>query len=224
MHVATRRSLLSRRAAASGNWWEVDGQTCVAAYQPIGAADLATSYVNLANPGTYDAAPGTAPTFAAATGWTFDGATQYLSTGIVVGTSRSYSMLIRYSDGLLTAPGWLAGAVYGKPPYQGFGLVLDGGNDLLKYVQGGIAPGSSESASGVMGVVGAKGYFNGVDENITIPDVVDNLGFNIYIGARSLSGVPNTYYSGKIQAVAIYSTTLSPADVAALTKRMAALS
>ena len=31
------------------------------AYQPKGAASLAASYFNLANPGTYNAAPGTAP-------------------------------------------------------------------------------------------------------------------------------------------------------------------
>jgi hypothetical protein len=67
--VATRRALLGggRRATP---WWYVAGQTCVAAYQPIGAPSLAASYVILANPGTYDAAPGVAPTFDAATGWT----------------------------------------------------------------------------------------------------------------------------------------------------------
>lgn len=67
---------------AAADWWVVPGKTCVAAYQPIGAASLAASYVNLANPGTYDAAPGVAPTWASATGWTFNGSTQYLTTGI----------------------------------------------------------------------------------------------------------------------------------------------
>ena len=43
------------------SWWVVAGKTCVAAYEPLGAASLAASYVNLANPGTYDATPGTTP-------------------------------------------------------------------------------------------------------------------------------------------------------------------
>lgn len=44
------------------------GATCVAAYDAIGAASLADSYVNEANPGTFDAAPGVAPTWAYGTG------------------------------------------------------------------------------------------------------------------------------------------------------------
>ena len=72
------------------------GETCIAAYQPKGAADLAASYVNLITPGTYNAAPGTAPTFDAATGWTFNGSTQYLTTGVV--PASGYSMLVRVAD------------------------------------------------------------------------------------------------------------------------------
>ena len=67
---------------SSANWWEAGGATgAVAVYQPIGAASLAASYVNLANPGTYDAAPGVAPTWASA-GWTSNG-TEYLGYGSV---------------------------------------------------------------------------------------------------------------------------------------------
>jgi len=57
------------------DWWLAGGinaANCIAAYQPIGAADYATSKVNLANPGTYDAYEGTAPDWSAVTGWTFD--------------------------------------------------------------------------------------------------------------------------------------------------------
>ncbi len=47
-------------SAAASTWWDNNGAIsgCVAAYQPKGAADLAASYVNLANSGTYNAAPG----------------------------------------------------------------------------------------------------------------------------------------------------------------------
>lgn len=62
-------------AAAGGNWWNYTG--VVAAYDAKNAASQAASYVNLANPGTYDCtvASGT-PSWANGTGWTFDGSTQ----------------------------------------------------------------------------------------------------------------------------------------------------
>jgi hypothetical protein len=41
------------------------GTTCVAAYDAVGAASLADSYVNEANVGTYTLAPGAAPAWAA---------------------------------------------------------------------------------------------------------------------------------------------------------------
>src|SRR4030042_266315 len=65
-------------------WWLAGGisaANCLAAYQPKGAASYAASKVNLANPGTYDAVDGVAfPTWAAATGWTFNGVAQYLTS------------------------------------------------------------------------------------------------------------------------------------------------
>lgn len=66
---------------ASG-WWDDSGAIsgCVAAHAPIGSASLAASYVNLQNPATNDAAPvgGSAPSFAALTGWGYNGTSQYL--------------------------------------------------------------------------------------------------------------------------------------------------
>src|SRR3989344_7466925 len=70
--------------------------TPVAAYQPISAASLTASYANLANPGTYTAAVGVAPTFASSTGWTFNGSTQYLTTGVI--PANGWSMIVRFSN------------------------------------------------------------------------------------------------------------------------------
>lgn len=51
------------RTAAALPWYRAGGVPApVAVYQPKGAADLAESYVNFVNPGTYNAVPGTAPT------------------------------------------------------------------------------------------------------------------------------------------------------------------
>jgi hypothetical protein len=50
--------------APGGALWYLAGGAPlpIAAYQPKGAVDLAASYINLANPGTYNVAPGSAPT------------------------------------------------------------------------------------------------------------------------------------------------------------------
>jgi hypothetical protein len=82
----------------ANGWWNNNGAIagCVAAYQPIGAADLAASYVNLFNPGTNNAAPGTAPTWDVTDGWIFGG-TNYLNTGIV--PADSYSVFVRFTNG-----------------------------------------------------------------------------------------------------------------------------
>jgi hypothetical protein len=74
-------------ASESRKWWLAGGihpSQVVAAYQPKGAVDLAASYVNLANPGTYDAIPIAAPTLSD-NGWLGSGDAA-LNTGIVPGT------------------------------------------------------------------------------------------------------------------------------------------
>jgi len=65
-------------------WWLTDtvatGDIDVV-YQPLGADDLAASYSNLNDPGTNDASPTVAPSFATTTGWGFTGL-EHLDTGI----------------------------------------------------------------------------------------------------------------------------------------------
>jgi len=85
-------------AAGAVSWWVVAGKTCVAAYQPKGAADIAASYVNLASPGTYNAAPGTAPTWDATSGWIFNGSTQYLTTGVIPTVFNTWTVIVRFSN------------------------------------------------------------------------------------------------------------------------------
>lgn len=68
---------------------------CIAAYQPKGAASLAASYINLANPGTNNAAPGVAPTWDATNGFKFAD-NQYLVGPTVTGTEGT--LIIRFSN------------------------------------------------------------------------------------------------------------------------------
>jgi len=87
----------SVKRAAGGGWWDLNGtiKSCVAAYQPVGAADYAASKVNLLNPGTYNLSDGVAyPDWASATGWTFEkDKSEYLDTGITI--VGGYTIIVR---------------------------------------------------------------------------------------------------------------------------------
>lgn len=207
----------------SSDWWEVAGQTCVAAYQPKGAASLAASYVNLANPGTYNAAPGTAPTLGAG-GWVFDGLTQYLTTGIVQ-LGAAWTVALRFGDKSTTTDSALFGAVSSGTLRRAMQISLDAvTSNMIFYANGGTA--YAEVAprlnSGILCVAGKSAYRNGnLDATIGAGTDVPNL--QLYVGAANVNGTVASRTAATIAAIAIYSTTLSAADVAALTARMAAL-
>ncbi len=203
------------RKAATSDWWTVAGQTCVAAYKPIGAADLATSYVNLANPGTYNAAPGTAPGLAAG-GWVFDG-TQWLDTRYTP-VKQTVSVLVRFTR---TAGNYLIGC--GGVGFEFYIQPNTGG--YAYYASGGALGPLGAHASGVLGIAGNKAYIDGVAEAGTIGAGAVEIDRTVHVGDQNTTASASPYYAlvGTIAAVAIYGTTLSAADVAALTARMAAL-
>lgn len=67
----------------NNQWWlrSVNPGECLAAFQPIGSTGISQSLQNINSRGTNNAAVGTTPTLVTATGWTFDGATTYLTVG-----------------------------------------------------------------------------------------------------------------------------------------------
>lgn len=214
------RTFAPRSAAAAASWWYVAGKTCVAAYQPKGADDLADSYINLANPGTNNAAPGSAPSFAAATGWTFDGNTKYLTTGIV--PANGYSLILRYS-GLESSVGWFAGAYNGTGNNRlsvgtpnGMGKIEFGSGKTVEVLNGGVV-----IAQAVLAVAGQQGYRDGSSAGGAI-SAWDG-GITAGIDIANLGGFNETKLACSILAVAIYSDTLSAAQVATVSAAMAAL-
>ena len=215
---------LKRRAAAAG-WWAVAGQTCVAAYQPIGAASLAASYVNIANPGTYDAAPGVAPTLAA-DGWQFNGSTQYLTTGVVPTNNQQWSAIVKYADWDSSSQnGYVLGTYAGSTTTFGYYF----GPSVLGYYNGnGKFQAGVPSTGAIIAIAGTNGYKNGV---LAVSGIAALSGTfsQILIGKLGYIPTPISPWKGTIAAVAIYkptepsTTPMSAADVAALTTRMQAL-
>jgi len=213
---------VGKQTSAAVPWWlsgGISAANCIAAYQPKGAADLAASYVNLANPGTYNAAPGVSPNFDSA-GWVFTG-TQWLTTGINPnGTKKLYSIFIRVSNiGDTASPQALLGSYDTSLNSL---LIFFVANKYQFYSSGGFD--STEvvsSAGGVIGISGANGYVNGINV-CTIPD---GLNLDLASGVITIASTNNTRIlkSGKVQAVAIYNTPLTAPQVAALTAAMAAL-
>jgi hypothetical protein len=199
-------------------WWLAGGisaANCVAAYQPKGAADLAASYINLANPGTNNAAPGVAPTWNAATGWAF-GSGRYLNTGIVTPASPTWTYLVRFTNG---DGGSLLGSTDGSNGVTFF----PNRSGARSYSHYGVFGGFPIATSGIMGIAGNKAYLDGAAEAGTI-SAGANPNYAIWIGGRNFNGALNQpVTTAQIQAIAIYNTTLSGAQVAAVTSAMQAL-
>lgn len=211
----------SRRAVSSGavDWWLAGGApTPVAVYQPIGAASLAASYVNLVNPGTYDAAPGTAPSFDAATGWGFTARTQWLNTGIV--PNNNWSVLARYSDISGSGNYYLFGT------YQGYTLthfsIIPTQSGSVYYLYAAALAVAPALTAGVLGFAGKTAYRNGSADG-TIPAGSISTSTPIAIGNLNYSG--RTYgIIGNIQAFVIWNTSTNHATwMPAVSAAMAAL-
>jgi hypothetical protein len=207
----------SQFMGGSRKWYLAGGSPLpVAVYVPKGAADLAASYVNLANPGTYNAAPGTAPTFAAATGWTFAAASsQYLDTGLVM-ASNTYSVVVRFS-GAVNNSGRLFGYSSGTAILS---IVPDNGT-VARYSYANNVDVAPDLAAGVLAITPTNGYRNGTSE-ASMAGYSGTNARSMYIGAIN-SGSASLFFSGNILALAIYNATLTAPQVAAISAAMALL-
>lgn len=199
------------------DWWDVPGKTCVAVYQPKGAASLAASYSNLANPGTYDATVLTsAPSFNTSTGWTFNNSAA-LNTGIVPLTG--WSMLVRVAEANKDTDETPVGSlnIYAT---QRFHLTTRAGSDHAYGIGGNYAI-SGAVASGVMAIAGNSGYLDGSLETASGGYTGNDVA--IVIGGVLVGTSLYAVYSGQIVALAIYSDTLTGGEVATVSSAMAAL-
>jgi len=213
----SRRALFLGRAT---RWWERPGQVAIAAYLPRGAADLAASYVNLASPGTFNAAPGVAPTFSTATGWTFNGSSQYLTTGIVP-VRQVTSVIYRYDGTQSASTGVAFGALNSATAeFSVYPRYTDGQS---YFVSGGASGTSAAYAAGTnIAIAGPYAYRNGERVGGAMATGAGTITNTLVIGAMN-SGTITRFLPITIYAFAVYFTTLSDADVAALERIMAAL-
>lgn len=200
---------------ASG-WWLAGGISagdCLAAYQAKGAASLAASYSNLNNPGTNDATLGVAPSWAAGTGWTFNGTSQYLTSSI---PNADETLLVQF-----TAPG--ACIVAGMYETTSRWLQLLPSYLGAAYYRNGGAVSGATFTSGNIAATSAKGYKDGVSIGALTGSWSGTALNRLYIGASNNSGTP--FFAGSVTVIAVarYSRALSDSEVAAVAAAMAAL-
>ncbi len=207
-------------ASAAIPWWLAGGisaASCVAAYQAIGAASLADSYVNLANPGTYDAAPGVAPSWAAASGWSFNGSSTYLALGgLTVGDG--WSMFCRFSD--VPSPGTASQSAIGGRNAYSYSSIQPSYTGGGAYIEHESYRAQTPAASGIWGFSNLQAYINGVAAGAPMSsraEAYDALNIGRYSSGTAC------WFGGKIQAIAIYNATLTADQVSALTTAMNAL-
>jgi len=187
---------------------------CLAAYKAIGVANLAASKVNIANPGTYDLSVLSTPlnpTWDTVTGWTFDGATQYLETNLTpaAGAAQTMTMIVRFS-GCAANTGYM-GYVDGAANYFAITPRRAGGS---KFINGAAAGAliSTAASAGVIAIAGANCYIDGVSLG-TCTLGSGGGAVEIYLGC--VNG-PTLYWAGSIQMAALYDIVLTGAQVVAV--------
>lgn len=202
-------------------WYKMSNP--IAAYQPIGAASLAASYVNLANPGTYDATLGVAPNFDTAYGWGFTG-TQYLKTAIIPTIDQTWSMLCRYSD-LTVAVVTIVGCNNESSQQFRIGHHSSSGALVGNGNQNAFIAHMPNFTAGVYGFAGRYAYRNGLVEANTIPAGTQSTALRVWIGTSNVdnSTAPWRAPTVKIQAIGIWNKTLTTVEVMNISAAMAEL-
>ena len=211
------------KRAVPGGWWLAGGispAVCTAAYQAKGAASYAASKVNLANPGTYDAADdANLPSWDAVNGWLFTGS-EYLKTTFTAGLAGTVMVRYTYSQ-----TGTTFYQLCGLTNGANYALTVQArGNIRSYYGHGGsityYADNPSDNTTLAVasdGESNGSGYLDGTEVISTVA-YGTTLSASPAIGGYYLTAGSswNGSFIGEIQAIAFYSAKLTGAQIAAL--------
>jgi hypothetical protein len=209
------------------DWWVAGGApTPWAAYQPKGAASFAASLIDLTGNGNNAGDPGGAntPDWDAVNGWDFDAtASEYLTTAFVPGDDNTQSVIVQFTGASVNG-GMLAGARHDSDSQVYLGP-RKGGSDDREYANAGAVTAGARVASGNMAVAGNRGYYNGIAEGAAMGAWVGGIALvPLHIGRLNRDdAAPGNYFTGYIQALVIYDSTITAAQVLAVATAMAAL-
>lgn len=184
-------------------WWQPKADN----YNSWVPTSQAMSYYNVANPGTYNAAPGTAPAWAAATGWTFTAASsQYLTTGVVPANDQSYSLLVCYNAAIFATSTIFAGTFEASGGLSIFSYLA--GADKRWRARNGQALNSTTAwaNAAAVAICGNALYVNGAAEPGTMGAWTGPATLGLYLGANNIGGVPAGHINGVITLAAVWSS------------------
>jgi len=210
------------RGGAAADWWDPNGEglSVGAAYQPKGAASYAASKINLANPGTYDAVEGAAPAWASGTGWIFGTNNRYLLTGIT--PQDGWSMFAQFTGANGSDEHVVVGSQDTTHTSRFYLRPRSSFASGRIYGQGSFVAITGYLTAGNMAVADQQGYLDGVADGGAI-GAWSGTARPIIVGGLMFDATPISWFQGNVVAVAIYSSTLTAPQVAAVAAAMAAL-
>ena len=214
LHVPGMGVRVSSRAVEAGGAvdWSVWFDHCWIAK---GAASLAASYADLV--GSQALTTGNAPSWDTSTGWSFNGSSNYLDTGILWGAG-TWSILVRFAD-------YASGTTFAGVNNVTTLRIHKQGATARNYNNGSASLNNTVTshAAGVMGLAGSAAYFNGASDGTLSGSTGAVMVYPIYIGARNNSGTAGNFVNAKVLTVGIKAATLDASQMAAASAAMAAL-
>ena len=179
-------------------------------YVPYGAASREAALVNLDNPGTEDlVSRGADPGHAGATGFSFDGLSQYLQVGGILLDGAS-SVLMRVAN-LGAGDGHLLGCFDGAGTFD-----FQEASGAFTLTNGTAISGVTFAGTTGLAIAGTKAYRNGSAVAGTFTPIAAPLISPAFVGCWSNEGAEESFDAFDLLWMTVYSDTLSEAQVAAV--------
>lgn len=177
-------------------------------YDPLAASSQSNSYINLSNPGTRDASPTVAPSWASGTGWQFNGTTQYIDTQTPFLATHT---LVIWNDNWAAVYSAGSTKILVRPINSlSTRLTITTNTDLV-----------GQSTNSILALRSAQGaYRNGKKLANMGTFTVAGTNYNVFIGARNNAGSAANFGSGYVLRYAHYDFALSDAQIEALFNTM----
>lgn len=215
-----------------GAWWlsgGVDPADCVGAYRGRGAASYAASKVNLCSPGTNDLVVGTVPVagqgpvvppdWAAGVGWQGGQGAYFKLPGVYA--ADDWTAIIRVTNAM-TYSQQFAGAMSAGGLQPGFSLNNTGAYQAMKNMSDGAYGGTL--VTGTTAIAGKTAYRNGIPLSPPIPPGTGTAPVEWFWLTANWGGVPHGgAHVTEFVAMALYNTTLTDEQVAAIGAAMGGL-
>ena len=212
----------------SGAWWLTSGvvaANCFGAYRGKGAGTYAASKVNLNQPGTNDLEDTTTPSppdWSNALGWQGGAVTQFFR---LVGCrpTEVWSMLIQFKNAAANSQQFCGSENQAAIGPNGFSLNNSG--SFQSFVNfGTLAAVGGVQVDGNMGMAGKHTYRDGVNQNNDVGAGTGTCGQDFYLLCDNWIGTAHGgQHVTEVIAFAIYTATLTDAQMAAIAGAMAGL-